>query len=359
MPWTEIRYHVHLHTRFSDGHGTYQEVLHAAAVAGLHAVNVTDHNILPLDLEGYYTHNGHRVLVLVGEEIHDRLGVAKGHLLALGVRRDVASDIGACPAQTLIDKTLEAGGLAFIAHPIDERIPYLREWSYPWEDWSVTGYHGIELWNAMSEFKRRVARFPLSFPWYVFLFHRVARGPFPETLALWDGLLAQGHRVVAIGGSDAHAFRVNLGPFTLRIYPYVKHFRAVNTHLLLPRPLSGDVKADKALILDALRAGHAFVGYDLPKATDGFRFWAVSEHREAVMGDTLEMGREAVLHIHLPGRAQVRLIRNGHLYRRWHWIRGVHLRVTEPGVYRVEARRFAWGRWRGWIYSNPIYLVRG
>jgi hypothetical protein len=30
--------------------------------------------------------------------------------------------------------------------------------------------------------------------------------------------------------------------------------------------------------------------------------------------------------------------------------------VEQPGVYRVEARRWCKGRERTWILSNPIYL---
>jgi hypothetical protein len=31
--------------------------------------------------------------------------------------------------------------------------------------------------------------------------------------------------------------------------------------------------------------------------------------------------------------------------------------TTEPGVYRVEAYHQFLGRRRGWIFSNPIYIV--
>ncbi len=203
MDLYEIRYHPHVHTRFSDGHGTYAEVLHAAARAGLHAVQITDHNVLVEGVEGYYRVAGRSVLLLVGEEIHDRtLLQGKNHLLALGLSRDL-SPLAVGHPQRLIDAVVENGGLAFLAHPIDVAVPYAGEGDFSWRDWDIRGFHGIELWNAMSEFKARIPT-PAHALFYAFQFHRVARGPFPETLRLWDRLLQQGRQTVAIAGSDAH-----------------------------------------------------------------------------------------------------------------------------------------------------------
>ncbi len=354
----EIRYHPHIHTRFSDGHGTFQDVVQAAAQAGLHVLHLTDHNILVREVEGYYHPNGRPVLLLVGQELHNPdLQPEGNHLLALGASRDLASLIHE-PPQRLIDAVREHQGLSFIAHPIDFPVPFANEGYFPWRDWDVTGFHGIELWNAMSEFKRRL-RSPLHALYYAFRFHRVARGPFPETLQLWDRLIQQHQRpIVAIGGSDAHALPARMGPLRRTLFPYVCHFRAVNTHLLLERPLVGDLEQDRQQVLQALRAGHAFVGYDLPAPTDGFRFWAQNSDQVAWMGDTLPFNGNLTLHIHLPRRATLtRLIRNGSVLRTWHYVERIQWPVRQPGVYRVEVYLRVWGRLRGWIFSNPIYIV--
>ena len=77
-------------------------------------------------------------------------------------------------------------------------------------------------------------------------------GPEPRTLALWDELLAQGKRITAVGNSDAHATPMRMGPFQRIIFPYEFLFRAVNTHILLERPLTGDLTQDKKMILRAI-----------------------------------------------------------------------------------------------------------
>ncbi len=359
--WTDIRYHVHLHTIFSDGFGTYREVLHAAARSGLHAVNITDHNILPQEVEGYYTVNGRRVLLLVGEEIHDRVygGRGSGHLLALGVQRDVAPETDFVTPQTMIDRVRDAGGLAFIAHPIDVPVPYLNEREYSCRDWQVQGYHGIELWNAMTEFKRRMQPGPFALAFYLLFFPLIARRPLPETVRLWDDLLRQGRRVLVLTGSDAHAYRRRLGPVCLRIFAYERHFQTLNMHVLLDGPLTGDFHQDKARLLAALAAGHAYIGHDRLAPPEGFRFWATGPWGTAMMGDVRPLEGPVTLHATLPYKARVRLVHNGRVLHTWRWTNTLRWTVREPGAYRLEAFRFYWGHWRGWIYSNPIFLVDG
>ncbi len=351
----EVRYHPHVHTRFSDGHGTYRDVLHAAARAGLHAVEITDHNVRPKGLAGYHWVGQRRVLLLVGEEIHDRtLLKGKNHLLALGIRQDL-SPLAEGHPQRLINGVVDHGGLAFIAHPVDVAVPYAGEGDFSWRDWDIRGFHGIELWNAMSEFKARIPT-PVHALFYAFAFHRVARGPFVDTLRLWDRLLQRGLRVTAIGGSDAHALPARLGPLRRTLFPYEWHFRAINTHILLAEPLRGDFDYDRALLYRALAQGRAFVGYDLPAATEGFRFWVEGRAGVGHMGAPFPLEGEVTLHIRVPRPARVTLIHNGNVVQSWQKARRLQVPVHRPGVYRVEVYLWAWGRWRGWIFSNPVYL---
>ena len=64
----EIVANLHAHTPYSDGHAYHHEIAQAAARAGIQVVVVTDHNVLVGGKEGYVD----GVLLLVGEEIHDR-----------------------------------------------------------------------------------------------------------------------------------------------------------------------------------------------------------------------------------------------------------------------------------------------
>ncbi len=276
---------IHMHTRYSDGHGSHEDIVNAAMEAGIDGVIVTDHNIWVKGLEGYFHKEGQKVLLLVGEEVHDQVREPqKNHLLVIGAEQEMASL--AADAQALIDGVAKANGLSFLAHPCEKESPGLREPDLSWVDWQVKGYTGIELWNAMSEFKEH-ARTRLHAVFYAFNPPRVARGPSEETLKKWDSLLRTGRKVVVIGGTDAHQFPGSLGPLKRTVYPYRFHFKTVNTHLLLTTPPVNDLKHDRALVIDALRAGHAFIGYDLPASTRGFRFTAQGKGKKAWMGDEI------------------------------------------------------------------------
>ena len=346
---------LHAHTLFSDGEGTHDEVAAAAIAAGLDAVWITDHNVYVQGLDGYRYQGDRRVLLLAGEEIHDQVRLPqKNHLIVVEARRELAP-LAAHP-QRLLDAVSEAGGLAFIAHLVDPEAPLFHEPDLSWVDADLHGAYGVEIWNTMSEFKGHLRSIPRAL-WYAFLPDFSPTGPYPEALKRWDALLASGRRVPAIGGADAHGTRVRLGPITRTVLPYLFLFRAVNTHLLTEEPLTGDAEADRRRLADALRKGHAFVGYDRPASTRGFQFNVSADQGQAGMGDTLAYRFGATFQVQLPRPAHLRLIRHGVTVREW--VRadaGVHT-VTEPGAYRVEARLPFRGRLRHWIVSNPIYLV--
>jgi hypothetical protein len=304
--------------------------------------------------EGYYKEKTKKVLMLIGEEIHDQaLDPQKNHLLAFGAGRELATF--ADNPQRLIDQVREAGGLSFLAHPDDPAAPAVKETDISWEDWSVQNYTGIELWNALSELKTLIPTM-IHGVFYAFFPSLVAHRPIPATVAKWDELLAQGRRVVAIGGSDAHALQLHLGPISRVVFPYEFHFRAINTHVLLAEPLSGDANKDKKLIYDALSQGHCFIGYDLPASTRGFTFTAQGLEKNVIMGDELPAKNGVTLQAKLPSPAEIHLLKDGVTIQTWkNKMSGTHI-TTEPGVYRIEAYRRYLGKLRGWVYSNPIYV---
>lgn len=352
----EIIVNLHMHTPYSDGHGSHRQIAAAALQAGLDAVIVTDHNVWVNGPEGYYGEGEQRVLMLIGEEVHDQARhPQKNHLLVFGAERELAAL--AYHPQRLLDGVQEAGGLAFLAHPFDPENKTFQEADLSWVAWDVEGYTGIELWNSLTEFKSLLkTRFHALL--YAFDPRRIAHGPPPETLAKWDELLKSGRRVVAVGGSDAHALPKRLGPIRRTIFPYVFHFRCINTHLLLPRPLNGDLEHDKGLIYAALRAGQAFIGYDLPAPTRGFRFSAHAQDSTASMGAEvlLRAGQGVTLQIRLPQVAECILLKDGQPVKTWNNRETIIHNATETGVYRVEVYVQYLGRRRGWIFSNPIYL---
>ena len=350
----EIVVNLHMHTRYSDGSGTHKDIAHAAIQAGLDAVIVTDHNVLVQGLEGYYRVGRERCLLLVGQEVHDQdRDPQKNHLLVFNANRDLS--YLADDPQTLINRVNEAGGLSFIAHPTDPAAPAFKETDISWEDWDIRNYTGIELWNGLSELKTVVPT-KLHGAFYAFFPHFIGHHPILETIQRWDLLLAEGRRVVAIGGSDAHALHMHMGPIHRVIFPYAFHFRTVNTHVFGPEPLTGDVPTDKKMIYEALAAGHCFVGYDLPASTRGFIFKARGLERSVITGDELPMKGGVTLQAHLPKPAEIRLIKDGRTIRIWKHSQDCAYSASEPGVYRVEAWKSYLGLKRGWVFSNPIYV---
>jgi hypothetical protein len=350
----ELVINLHMHTPYSDGYGTHKEIAQAAINAGLDAVIVTDHNVWVNGPSGYYKEDNGRVLMLIGEEIHDQArNPQKNHLLVIGANQELATL--ANDLKRLLAEVRKVGGLAFLAHPTDPPAPLFNEPDISWEEWDVVGFTGIELWNAMSEFKGLLkSKFHAIF--YAFNPHRIASAPFPKTLHKWDDLLSSGRPVVAIGGSDAHAFPVRLGPLRRILFPYEFHFKGINTHIWVTKPLSGDASTDSRQILEALRQGHAFIGYDLPASTRGFRFTAQGKHQMVWMGDTMPVHDGVTLQIRLPQRTECHLIKDGKVVRVWRNRENCTYITKDPGVYRAEAYLSYLGAKRGWIFSNPIYI---
>lgn len=346
---------LHVHTHYSDGEGSHVEVAEAARVAGLDFVVFTDHNVFVDGISGYYgTEDDGYVLLLSGEEVHDPTRQPQcNHLLAFDIDREYASY--AHDLDRLIAAIDQAGGMSFIAHPNDRAVDWLKQPAIPWLDRHVSGFTGLEIWNFMSRFKTCLPDRKAAIK-SVFRPEDVIVGPSRATLELWDELLSSGQRVVGIGNADAHAQRFTLGPITHTIFPYDFLFNCVNTHILTKSPLVGDANHDRQLLYDALRRGRAFIGYDIPGDTRGFRFTAQGQNNSVIMGETIRLGHGVTLQAIAPGLSRIRIIRHGEVVAEETRAENVTMVAREPGAYRVEAWRDYQDVERAWILSNPIYV---
>ncbi len=361
---------IHMHTTHSDGTGSFEVLIDGAVQGGLDFVFVTDHNVLVRGEEEGYRRG---VLTLVGQEVHDtEREVSGNHMLCLGVETDVSGQ--AKDPQQLIDAVRQQNALSFLAHPIEQGTRLFSN-TYPWDNWEVSGYCGVELWNFLSSFRGFTTSLPRAML-VAYFPHRFTVGPLPEMLKKWDEL-TQERPVVALGGTDVHAVIYRKGPITKRFMNYEECARALNTHVLtsvpfLGQPEGGDtdfrhqsVQHDREVVLDGLRQGHCWVGYDLAGPTKGFRFWAeagagaADNESVAIMGDTVQLpaGGGLRLQVRAPDRAEVRLLRNGRVIAQGHTDE-LSYDVRDPSVYRVEVWKHRWGKLRGWIFSNPIYVRR-
>jgi hypothetical protein len=351
----ELVINLHIHTTYSDGSATYLELGQAALKTGVDVLLVTDHNVLVKGVDTYFQNEGKRALLLVCEEIHDQdRNPQKNHLLVFGVNQELSTL--ADDPQTLISNVYSLGGLSFLAHPVDPALPSFGETDISWEDWNVTGFTGIELWNGFSELKI-VAKGKLDAIFYAFFPKTIPHGPHPKALQIWDGLLSMGQHLVAVGGSDAHSRHMSLGPLHKTVFPYEYHFSTINTHLLTATPLIGNLNHDRNLVFDALAKGHCFIGYDLPASTRGFRFSAQDRDSSVIMGEKMTAVGEVTLQGKLPFKAEIKLIKDGKCIKEVHGDMITHI-TDKTGVFRIEAYKRYLGKLRGWIFSNPIYIER-
>jgi len=347
---------LHAHTPYSDGEGWHDQIAAAALLAGIDFVVITDHNIWVSGVEGYYGDEarGH-VLLLTGEEIHDqRLDPQVNHFLVYGAEQELAQC--AVNPQGLIDAVNAAGGLGFIAHPTDAALDRFNEPAIPWQAWPVERFTGLEIWNYMSGFKSVVKSLRDALR-AAFQPEEVIVGPDPEALALWDRLLAEGRRVVGIGNADAHATTFRMGPLSHVIFPYDFLFNCVNTHILVNQPLTGNHERDKLAIYKALAQGNAFIGYDIPGDTRGFRFSANGQFGSATMGGTIRLGPGVTLQALAPARSHIKIISEGKVVAESTGRENLTYTAQQPGAYRAEVWKSYHGRERAWVLSNPIYVA--
>ncbi len=379
---------MHIHSTYSDGAGTVEEIAAAANRAGLDFLVLCDHSSLQARTDGKDGWRG-RTLVSIGTEIT----TDAGHLLALDVPESfLPAPHDAEPAQAAIQSS---GGLGFVALPCD-----LKD---HWHDFRrMSDGIGLEVFNLSAIARTKINLPTLAEVWRRYnsrhpqrAFHLVAARPAPE-LKLWDALTAPpqpglpARRVVGIGSLDAHAVM----KFGGRSYPfptYEETFRTLRTHLLMSEPLScGEapvqkrkalekdsvLEKDNALVHSALALGHCYMAYDNYADSTGFTFEAVppadgikdGSRPSALMGDAPTFPSDApgspafVLTAQTPRtRSLVRLYKDGRLVAA---ARGGRLDypVYAPGVYRIEAylyRQRIGGVCFGakpWIFSNPIYI---
>lgn len=345
---------IHIHTSYSDGRSSIDEIAAFAADAGLRYIIITDHETLAgLPEEGIR----HGVVVLVGAELNKE----SHHYLVLDLDRLLEGNES--DPQEMIHRVRNAGGFGILAHPFEKGSPYIDKGkTYKWTHMPKSGFDGLEIWNYTSYWRGRVTSIPRTVYWFFFNRKGAVDQPPPEGLAFWDDCTRRGLKITAIGSSDAHAARVRVALIPVEIFPYPFLFRAINTYLCLREEMSSNFTEAKCQIYNALRKGNCYISFDQLHPGKDFSCTAYddgSETAAAIMGEEITWQKGLILEVNCPvRRAEIRIIKNGALactcigpsYK---------YKVPAPGVYRVEVYyRPLWGKSRPWIYANPIYVRR-
>jgi len=137
---------LHMHSTYSDGVGTIEQILdHVQNRTNLDVIAITDHDVIEGSLRArdLWARGQYRFDFIVGEEISTQ----SGHLLALFIEKRIQPGLS---MERSIDLVHEQGGLAVVAHPLHplfrhscpravlDRIHAAQD---VWLD-------GIETWNA-------------------------------------------------------------------------------------------------------------------------------------------------------------------------------------------------------------------
>jgi hypothetical protein len=332
---------IHVHSLLShDSKGSVDEIVEAAKKNGLAFVIMTDHHnprIYTQGFEGWYDN----ILVLRGSEIikgcSGHTGDTCNSLLVLGLKEYL--DPRPLTMTQIIDTVKHKGGLAFAAHP------------GAFKDWDSPGINGMEIYDLLDDAVDHPWRFPKYLFDIVYSYSDYSDQVFPSildrpdaVLKKWDELSVQ-RRWTGIAGNDAHQ---NIRALGHQIDPYGLSFGLVRTHILAKELTESEV-------LRALAAGHAYVGFDTFSDSTGFVFWAGNGTFQGLQGDEVRQGPGLILTIDSPIVGLMELVRNGVVIRT---ATTAHLDVPveEAGVYRVQISLKISGRWRPWIFSNPIYV---
>ncbi|HEX6285558.1 MAG TPA: hypothetical protein VFZ71_11820 [Pyrinomonadaceae bacterium] len=327
--YAEYKGVVHVHS-FLGGHssGTFSEIISAAQANRLHFVVMTEHTEKDFDTAAMTLQGMHGgVLFINGQETAAENG---DRLLALPEK------------------------VSIIAYPEE------------FKNWETPGLHGVEVYNVYSNARKAnplVAFFDVLWSHRAYpdlLFGLYYERP-NESLKKWDQALTRS-KLTGLPGNDAHSnigvsLRDSSGKTLagIQLDPYTTSFRLVRLHVLLPR----DKPLDQSSLLEAIKSGHCFIGFDLFGDPSGFTFEAQSPSETKIQGDEIPLQTDLRLKIFTPVKSRILLFKDGSVILNESGVTTKEIVVTERGVYRVEVYVPQVEQVIGekpWIISNPIYV---
>ena len=363
---------IHAHTNLG-GHstGSFDELIAAANANDLDFVLMTEHYSDTFDtaaktLNGVYG----KTLFIGGNEIDTSDG--DRFLLIPGGGEATKTRMSGTTA--FLDAAHTSNQLALVTYP--EKF---KSWDSQFDGIEVFSLHtAAKQMSWLAALGDLIWSYP-SYPELTFVksFQR------PDTnLAKFDETAAQ-RKISLFAGTDAHSdlglhlFGTDGGQklINIKIDPYETIFRIVRIHVLMEK----GTEFNREALIEAIRAGHYFIGFDAVGDTTGFSFRVAGCEPDTVrMMKTQDTCRTAESEparfgIDLPLPARVEIYRNGDIivpddlvaYRYGEWMRNpsegtaIGFDSKGVGVYRVEVYRDDLGPpfdKLPWIISNPIYV---
>lgn len=324
----------HIHSTYSDGKKSVEQIARCASDNSLDFIVITDHgspNYKSLASEGWKE----GVLVLSGSELSEN----RGHLVALGF--DTPASSFSSNAEEAVHQVRVLGGFTVIAHPYSK-----VQWSWGPE----ADYGGVEIISADSILRQSLPLSLLYLPALLinpkFVFLKVLARP-ERNLLKWDSL-NESQPIFGYYSVDAHLL-------------YSTLFSSLHLHIPLSKPLSKEFDTAKRQVFNALHRGNFYNAVEAAAQAKGFRFWAEQGDKISPMGNNVFIGPQTALHAAMPigVELEARLLRNGIPVFRSHEGTWSYPVTNRPGIYRVEVylkERTPMKNNFPWILSNPIFL---
>lgn len=334
---------IHVHTTDSDGTKTHEEIAAIANEVNLDFLIFADHMTLQSLHDGkerFYD----KVLALIGYEHNDTDDC--NHYLIFDNDEVFPSN---WEASEYVTAVADKDAIGIMAHPDEIRGRDARFRSYPWTDWSVTRFNGIEVWNQMSEWMENLKFYNQL--QMLFSPRKFLRSPTNRILRKWDELSSK-RKIVGIASVDAHGFLYRAGPLKLTIFPYKVQFKTLRSHLILPEPMSKDFSAARKQVYDAIRDGRVFMSNYRWGDASRFSFNISNAEESVIVGGTLKLDDKTSAKVSVPAKSKIRIIHNGNQISEAQ-SKEIEFNLSEAGIYRIEVYR---GR-KGWIFSNHIRVI--
>ena len=162
--------------------------------------------------------------------------------------------------------------------------------------------------------------------------------------------------MTATAGNDAHAnIGVSLKDSSgktlagIQLDPYATSFRLVRLHVLVEQGKT----LDTASLIEAVRAGHCYIGFDFLGDASGFVFEA---ENGKIQGDEISLSSETKLRVRSPVPGRIVISKDGAVWVDESGTAMKEVAITERGVYRAEIYLPQLGLTAPWIISNPVYV---
>jgi len=341
----------HIHSSFSDGAGSVEEICRDARGQSLDFVILSDHG-RPNRQAAAATAWLNETLLIGASEF----SLHSGHLAAAGYR--LPGYIFPPEAQEAIDEVERDQGVTFVAHPLDRKIP--------WTDPQARGFTGIEILSLYQLARKNLLYAMTLFPLQYLLnpdYALSALITYPKKeLDIWDRLNRQG-KYYGIYALDAHA-KLETGKRSyLRFPSYAATFRIMNIYVKVDRELEKDAQAAAATIIASLRRGNFFSVIESLAAANGFEnYYIEADGRRVEMGGAaLAAGGSLVLKLPFNFSTDIRIKKDGETFQtiRDNSRQELTVPLSRPGVYRCEISLHS-GRLKNlpWILANPIFIAR-